>query len=820
MKPSRRGILKGSALSAAALGLPRSAQARADSPSNLARRRSRLSFGWRFHLGHAQDPARDFDFGIDQRTYAKAGTKVATAAAVDFDDSGWQAVQLPHDWAVDLPFVDNPNPPPIGEDDPKAAHGFRPLGREHPETSVGWYRHPLLIPADMAGQRLSLEFDGAFRDAVVLLNGFIVHEHEGGYSPFRVDITDVAVPGETNILTVRVDASLGEGWFYEGAGLYRHVWLVATDPVHVPQWGVWVRAEPVGAGAKAVVAVDLKNEAGAPAGCEVAMRIVDPDGAPVAEGSATTSLAGWSEGAVETTLAWDRAMLWSTQTPRLYRLIAEVRVGGRTVDRYEQPFGVRTAMFDARRGFFLNGQPLKLLGACCHQDHAGVGAALPDRLQAWRLEQLKAMGCNAYRASHNPPTPELMDACDAMGVLVITETRRMASDTAAMAELESLVRRDRNRPSVIAWSIGNEEQAIQGTERGARIARTMVRLVNRLDPTRPTTAALDQNFGDGVSRVVDILGFNYRTPQMEPYHARFPDQPILGSETGSTVQTRGEYVRDDARHIVPAYDTEHPWWASTAEDWWTIAAERPYIAGGFIWTGFDYRGEPTPFNRWPSVASYFGAMDSCGFPKDNYWYYRAWWRPEPLVHLFPHWNWEGREGEAIPVWVHANVDRVELFLNGRSLGSKDVLPNRHLEWSVPWAPGVIEARGYKDGRALPPVRRETAGPAARIELTADRSRLRGDGQDVAMLAVRLLDQRGRPAPRAADQITFEVEGPGRIIGVGNGDPTSHEPDRAATRKTFNGLAQAILQTDRASGDISVTASGPGLRPATLRLRAA
>lgn len=820
MKLSRRGILKGSALSAAALGLPGSVQARDEAPSGVGRRRSMLSFDWRFHPGHAQDPARDFDFGVDQRTYAKAGTKVAAAAAADFDDSGWRPVQLPHDWAIDLPFVDNPDPPPPGEDDPKAAHGFKPLGREHPATSVGWYRHPLMIPADMAGQRLSLEFDGAFRDVVVLLNGFIVHEHEGGYSPFRVDITDVAVPGETNILTVRVDASLGEGWFYEGAGLYRHVWLVATDPVHVPQWGVFVRAEPVGTGATAAVTVDLKNEADADADCEVSLRIVEPDGAPVAQATATTALAGWRGGAIEATLAWDRVLLWSTRTPRLYRLIVEVRVGGRAVDRYEQPFGVRTAVFDAQRGFFLNGQPLKLLGACCHQDHAGVGAAIPDRLQAWRLEQLKAMGCNAYRASHNPPTPELMDACDEMGVLVITETRRMASDAAAMAELESLVRRDRNRPSVIAWSIGNEEQAIQGTERGARIAKSMVRLVNRLDSTRPTTAALDQNFGDGVSRVVDILGFNYRTPQMEPYHARFPDQPILGSETGSTVQTRGEYIRDDARHIVPAYDTEHPWWASTAEDWWTIAAERPYIAGGFIWTGFDYRGEPTPFNRWPSVASYFGAMDSCGFPKDNYWYYRAWWRPEPLVHLFPHWNWEGREGESIPVWVHANVDRVELFLNGRSLGSKDVVRNRHLEWSVPWAPGAIEARGYKDGRALPPVRRETAGPAARIELTADRSRLRGDGQDVAMLAVRLLDQRGRPAPRAADQITFEVQGPGRIIGVGNGDPTSHEPDRASTRRAFNGLAQAILQTDRASGEISVTAKGPGLRPATLRLRAA
>jgi len=785
---------------------------------DIVRTRTRLSFDWRFALGHAQDPERDFDFGIDQRTYAKAGTKVATAAAPDFDDSDWQEVQLPHDWAIDLPFVDNPNPPPLGEDDPKAAHGFKPLGREHPGTSVGWYRRNLDLPADLAGKRLSLEFDGAFRDVMVLLNGFIVHEHEGGYSPFTVDITDIAAPGETNVLTVRVDASLGEGWFYEGAGLYRHVWLVVTDPVHVRQWGVTVRSEQVGAGAAASVAVDLKNEGGVDAPCRIAMRVLDPDGKQVADAVATIRLEAWADGRVEKRLTWDRAMLWSTTTPRLYRLIADVSVGGQVVDSYEQPFGVRTAVFDAERGFFLNGQHLKLLGACCHQDHAGVGAAVPDALQVWRLEQLKTMGCNAYRTAHHPPTPELMDACDRLGILVITETRRMASDEAAMAELAALIRRDRNRPSVIAWSIGNEEQAIQGTVQGARIATTMVRLINQLDPTRPTTAALDQNFGDGVSPIVDILGFNYRTPLMEPYHARVPTQPILGSETGSTVQTRGEYVRDDARHIVPAYDTEHPWWASTAEDWWTFAAERPYIAGGFIWTGFDYRGEPTPFNRWPSVASYFGAMDSCGFPKDNYFYYRAWWRREPLVHLFPHWDWQGREGETIPVWVHANVDRVELYLNGRSLGSKAVVPNRHLEWSVPYEPGMIEARGFKDGKALPPVRRETTGSPAGIALSSDRNRLRADGQDVAMINVEILDRRGRSVPRAAEHITFDVEGPARIIGVGNGNPVSHEADRARTRLTFNGLCQAILQTNRVGGNIAVTARAPGLRSATLRLR--
>ncbi|WP_374274653.1 beta-galactosidase GalA [Brevundimonas sp.] len=816
---SRRGLLKGGLTATAlAAGSPSFAQAGPEAAAASPRRRLRLSDGWRFALGHAQDPERDFGFGRDQRTYAKAGMRVAEAAEAEFDDAGWTEVRLPHDWAIDLPFTPSPAPPPEGEEDPRAAHGFKPLGREYPDTSVGWYRLPLTLPADLAGKRLSLEFDGAFRDVTVFLNGHIVHEHEGGYSPFRLDITDVAAVGEPNILAVRVDASLGEGWFYEGAGIYRHVWLVVTDTVHVPQWGALVRATPEGDGANAEVVVDLANETDAPADAEVRLTVLDPNGARVAEQRQTVRLDGWGKGQTTAALAWPRAPLWSIETPRLHRLVTEVSVGGRPVDRYEQTFGVRTFRFDPRQGFFLNGRSMKLLGACCHQDHAGVGAAVPDRLQYWRIEQLKAMGCNAYRASHNPPTPELLDACDDLGMVVIDETRRMASDKAAMAELETLVRRDRNRPSVIAWSIGNEEQAIQGNARGARIGRTMKRLVNRLDPTRPVTAALDQSFGEGVSPVVDILGFNYRTPLMEGYHQRVPGQPILGSETGSTVQTRGEYVRDDARHIVPAYDTEHPWWASTAEEWWTIAAERPYIAGGFIWTGFDYRGEPTPFNRWPSVASYFGAMDSCGFPKDNYWFYRAWWRPEPLVHLFPHWDWPERRGETIPVWVHANVDRVELVVNGQSMGMKDVVPNRHLAWAVPYQPGWIEARGWKDGRALPPVRRETTGAPARLALSADRERLNADGQDVAMLAVSVLDARGRFSPRANEQVTFEIEGPARVIGVGNGDPVSHEADRAATRLTFNGLAQAIVQTERRGGAITVTARAPGLRAATVRLR--
>ncbi|MBU4196453.1 MAG: DUF4982 domain-containing protein [Alphaproteobacteria bacterium] len=812
--------MQGATAAAVAAILP-STPALAATPET--RRRIKLAFDWKFALGHAADIDKDFGFGRDQRTYAKTGgsetSPIAEAAKAAFDDSAWTDVQIPHDWAIDLPYDSTPRILAPDQDDPRAAHGFHALGRDHPENSVGWYRRPLDIPADWAGRRIGLEFDGAFRQVVVFVNGIIVDEHAGGYSPFRIDITDVAQPGRPNWLTVRVDASLGEGWFYEGAGLYRHVWLTAANPVHVPPDGVFIRAEPQGSGARATVEAAVRNQSDSSRTATVRTVVVAPNGLEKARREVMLSLAPWRNENADLALAWDVAPLWSPADPQLHRLTTEIEIDGVVVDRIETPFGVRSAVFDAQRGFLLNGQPLKLLGACCHQDHAGVGAAIPDRLQDWRIEQLKAMGCNAYRASHNPAMPELMDACDRLGMLVIAETRRMSSDEESMTELATLVRRDRNRPSVIAWSIGNEEQAIQGNETGAAIARTMKRLVNRLDPSRPVTAAKDQDFDTGVSRVVDVLGFNYRTPQMEGYHARFPDQPILGSETGSTVSTRGEYVLDAARHIVPAYDREHPWWASTAEEWWTIAAERPYIAGGFIWTGFDYRGEPTPYSRWPSVGSYFGAMDSCGFPKDNYWYYRAWWRPEPLLHLFPHWNWEGREGEEIEVWVHSNLDRVELLVNGRSVGAKTVERNRHLAWSVPYAPGVLEARGYKNGHLVSTQRRETAGAPAALRLSVDRQRLTADGEDVAMIATSVVDARGRPCPRANDLVAFEVAGDARVIGVGNGDPVSHEPDRSDRRHLFNGLAQAIVQTGRKGGPITVTARADGLRPAVLRLDA-
>ncbi len=429
------------------------------------------------------------------------------------------------------------------------------------------------------------------------------------------------------------------------------------------------------------------------------------------------------------------------------------------------------------------------------------------------------MGCNAYRTSHNPPTPELLEACDALGMLVIDETRMMTSSDEGLEQLKTLVVRDRNHPSVILWSIGNEEQSQQGTERGAHIARTMKRLINDLDPTRRITAAMDHDHGKGITEVLDVIGFNYHDKDIDGFHAKFPAIPIIGTETASTVATRGEYSRDVTAHIVPAYDTDAPYWATTAEGWWPHFDAKPYISGGFIWTGFDYRGEPTPFNSFPSISSQFGVLDTCGFPKDNYYYYRAWWRPEPLLHLFPHWNWPGREGQTVPVWVHSNADAVELFVNGVSAGRKTVVRDRHLEWSVVYQPGRIEAFAFKGGKPILKDRRETAGAANRIVLTCDRTTLTADGVDAAVVKVDIVDASGRTVPTAANQVTFAVQGPAAIIGVGNGNPNSLEPDKATTRKAFNGLCCAIVQAGTRAEAITVTATAPGLRIGNLTLQA-
>jgi beta-galactosidase len=403
-----------------------------------------------------------------------------------------------------------------------------------------------------------------------------------------------------------------------------------------------------------------------------------------------------------------------------------------------------------------------------------------------------------------------------LGMLVMDETRMMSSNPEGLEQLETMIRRDRNHPSVIIWSIGNEED-LQGTDTGARIAQSMKHEVRTLDPTRPITEAMNNDWGKGLSTVVDVQGFNYHIgEQMDAFHRQFPQQPAIGTETASTVSTRGIYQNDKKAGYVSAYDVNVPPWAQLAEYWWPIYAERPWVAGGFAWTGFDYRGEPTPY-QWPCINSHFGILDTCGFPKDNFYYYQAQWTDKPVLHLFPHWNWQGKEGIEVDVWCHSNLEQVELFLNGHSLGRKSVPRYQHVEWKVQYAPGELEARGYKNNRQILTSKRETTDSPKKLYLLADRQKISADGQDVAVIQVQVLDSQGRVVPIAGSPIEFQMSGSGKLIGVGNGDPSSHEADNADRRRAFNGLCMAIVQSTRESGEIRLVANSPGLRSAAITI---
>ena len=821
---SRRDLLSsGLVLSASSLAA-RSAWARAAAllggdmpegstaaiPAVAPREQLLFDFGWKFTFGHGNDPSRDLGFGFLQREFAQTGDfKFAKAG---FDDSKWQTLNLPHDWAVELPFV---------HDDAQMSHGYKPLGRRYPETSVGWYRREFEIPAGDLGRRISIEFDGAFRDILVFVNGCFIGRNDNGYAPFRFDLTDFLSYGAKNYIVLRVDASFGDGWFYEGAGVYRHVWLTKTDALHLGKWDSTVRATVNGNSATLALATVVQNESRQAAPAKVTWKIVDAKGATVAAAEAPAqSIAARGSAIYAATAELAHPALWSVDEPNLYSAVVTVESGGNVRDAERVMFGVRTAVFDADKGFSLNGKPLKIQGTCNHQDHAGVGAALPDGLQWFRLAVLREMGCNAVRTSHNMPTPEWVDACDRMGMMMMCETRQMSKNPEGMQQLEAMVKRYRNSPSIIIWSIGNEEYLLQDTmaEQGAKIAADMMDLCHELDPTRVVSSAVNGDNEKGVSDALDIIGFNYFLQRPDPFHKKYPKRPLYGSETSSAVCTRGEYRTDRLRNIVDCYDGVVGW-GETPEAWWTFYGTRDWEAGGFAWTGFDYRGEPTPYG-WPSINSQFGIVDMCGFPKDYFYYYKAWWGKEPSLHLFPHWNWEGREGDEIPVWVHSNLDEVEVLVNGKSAGRRKVPHLGHVEWKVRYEPGAIEARGWKDGKVVLTEKRETTGPTVSIRLTADRTEINADGEDVAIVKVEALDKEGRPVPTANNKIAFSVSGTGKLIGVGNGDPNCQESDKEPKRSLFNGLAQVIIQSMKRRGEIHIEAlkdgwEGPELMSAKL-----
>jgi beta-galactosidase len=775
---------------------------------HTTRQRILLDSDWRFAFGNAVDPEKDWNFAADASVFSKQG-KFSDVSTPAFDDSRWRAVDLPHDWAVELPFV---NAPELKD------RGYKPLGRQYPETSIGWYRKVFQSPVEDASKRLTLEFDGVFRNAIVTLNGSFIGQSPSGYAPFYYDITDYINFDGPNVLALRVDATLGEGWFYEGAGIYRHVWLTKTSPVRIRTWGTFVQSDVEGTAATIKIRSEVENASGEASTCSVITRVLDAKGNILAIArSCTETVLAADETTFEARTSFPNAQLWSPDMPHLYRAISTLITEGRALDAEEVSFGIRSVQFDSQRGFLLNDKPVTIKGTCNHQDHAGVGTAIPDSLYTWRLRQLRQMGSNACRTSHNPPASALLDACDRLGMLVMAETRMMSAEPEGLSQLERMVRRDRNHPSIILWSLGNEEEKVQGISTGARIVARMKQHLHLFDPCRPCIVA--QNGGytvEGISSVVDVQGFNYNPSVIDSFHHQYPRRPTIGTETASTFSTRGIYRTDPARNMISAYDVNRPEWGATAEQWWQFYDARPFLSGGFVWTGFDYRGEPTP-GAWPAISSQFGILDTCGFPKDNFFYYRAWWNDADVLHLFPHWNWEGREGEAIDVSCHTNLEQVELFLNGKSLGAKTVQRNTSLQWSVPYSPGELEARGSRNGLTVQIERRSTSGPAAALLLSVDRSTLTAGNADTCCLTVSAMDAQHRFIPTASSLVQFRISGPGRILGVGNGDPTCHEPDKASQRSLFQGLCQCIVQAAHDTGSVCVEAYAEGLAPASIMI---
>ena len=777
------------------------------------RERFSLDRGWRFALGHAADESLDFQFR-HMRDLVKAG-EGRGAADPKFDDAKWQTVHLPHDWAIELPFFKS-------DDREIAEHGFRSIGPDFPQNSVGWYRRTFEIPESDLGRRISIEFDGVYRDSVVWINGHRVGRHESGYTSFQFDLTNFINYGGRNVITVRVDAGLYEGWWYEGAGIYRHVWLTKTAPLHVAQWGTQIISKVNGEDATAIVHTTVINDSDDDITFDIDLAITDATGEAAADETlGEMTLPPWSTDTFELHIQLPDAKLWSCEAPHLYRLETTLHVEGDEVDTTFTNFGVRTLRWDKDQGFFLNDKHVLIKGTCNHQQHAGVGTAVPDRLHEFRLEKLKALGSNAYRASHYATTPELLDACDRMGLLVMAENRVPGGAKEHCDQFESMIRRDRNHPSVILWSMGNEEHTIQWSIVGERIGKSMVRLAHRLDPTRAvTTAMYDRGANEGFANVVDVHGWNYmNVGDMAKWRERNPDQPIVGSEESSTVTTRGLYADDKARGYVSAYPLRSPKWGSLPEQWLPYFSERKWLAGGFVWIGFDHYGEPIPY-KWPCTSSHFGLMDLCGFPKDIYYYYKSWWDTEtPTVHLFPHWNWEGREGQEIDVWCFSNCEEVELLHNGRSLGRRAMPLHSHLSWKVLYEAGSIEALGFNGSEQVESHRIETTGPVAALKVTVDRPTLRADGDDVAVFTIAAVDAAGRVVPTACNLVRFDVNGPATLIGVGNGDPSSHESEKAAFRRLFNGYAMAILEADTRPGTVYLTAAGDSLQTGTATVSA-
>ena len=808
-----------------------------------APRSANFDEGWKFNLG-------------DSAAYSQP----------DFNDSSWRSLNLPHDWAIEGDFSKE-NPSGTGG-------GALPGG-------IGWYRKTFTVPGYKEGEKVYIDFDGAYMNTTVYINGHELGRRPYGYASFSYDITPWLKEGD-NVIAVKVDNSdQPNSRWYSGCGIYRHVWLRKLDAIHVAQWGTYVTTSDITPDSATVnIATTVDNTSATDAEVTLTTRVIDPQGKVAATVTASDNIAAGKSATVNQSARVADPQLWSLDNPALYSVVTDVAVGGKTVDTYQTTTGIRTIEFTADKGFFLNGEQVKINGVCMHHDLGALGAAVNTRAIRRQLEILQEMGVNAYRASHNPPAPEVLALCDSMGILVMDEAfdmwrkRKTERDYARFfdewheRDLTDLVTRDRNHPSIIMWSIGNEvlEQwsdaaadtlsleeanlilnfghgadklAKDGDEMSVNSLLTvkLADIVKQLDPTRPVTAGMNEpNPGNHLikSGALDIIGLNYHDEWYDDAEKKYPGKPLLGSETVSALMTRGYYKNpsdsiiiapkrwdipyEDPSFACSAYDNEHVPWGTTHENSLRRMKD-DRVMGQFIWTGFDYIGEPTPYG-WPARSSYFGIVDLAGFPKDVYYMYQSEWRPDKTVlHLFPHWNWT--PGQTVDLFAYYNnADEVELFVNGKSQGVRSKGDGEyHVMWRVPFEPGTIKAVSRKAGKTVAEQVINTAGEPAQIRLTPDRATIAADGNDLSFVTVEILDSEGNLCPTAVNEVTFTVEGAGQNEGVDNGNPISLERFKADSRKAMAGKALLIVRNNGKKGDINVKAVSPGLSDATVTLKA-
>ena len=795
-----------------------------------SRERQNFDDGWQFAFGDASSPAKDFGCGTEYFNYLTKAASIHNEGPYSpkFDASGWKQVDLPHDWVVDLPYAE----------DASHSHGYKTVGYKYPQTSAGWYRKTFSIPEDDLGKHIWLQFDGIFRDARIWVNGFYLGHEPSGYATQTYDISEYLNYGGENLVCVRADATLEEGWFYEGAGIYRHVWLNKASKVHVAPFGTFVHSrfmlnyDDCGGCSACIgkpqldmaylhIGTTVDNMDIKPADYSLKHTLIDASGKKIAEAVVNgRQILAKDSHHTEACMEVSKPHLWSCDDPYLYTVVTEVICDGETVDSYSTKTGIRHIAFNHDTGFQLNGEVVKLKGVNMHQDHAGVGSGIPDGLQEWRLLQLKKFGCNAYRSSHNPMTPEMLDACDRLGILVIEENRLTGINKEHIELLGRMIRRDRNHPSIILWSAGNEEWGIEWKDFGERIAESMREYCHRLDPTRLMTVA--SSSGPTIIKPADVAGYNYilQNP-VEQHRKDYPQRCALGSEETTGCGTRGVYFDEPegrertaveaggGRMVAINRNKQGPdSLYNCIERGWKFYAERDWLAGVFYWTGFDYRGEPNPM-VFPATSSEFGILDYCGFPKDEAYYLKSWWTKEPVLHILPHWNLDGHEGEEISVWVYSNCDEVQLIVNGKKLERKKMPQNGHLEWNAVYKPGYVKAVGYRNGKKIMEERIETTGAPVNAVWTYETV------GDITVANVQMQDSKGRFVPTACVDVEFTTDGTWKILGWGNGDPAfqyierpfvtgfaascptgTPAPDHSAEAikvKTFNGLAQVILQ---------------------------